>query len=233
MMESFERYIIKDNNTLVGNASILKSARKIVESGDVMMVPLFAMEDVTEEASTSHIREGWHEEPIIAEDLESSFSDQEQDSNTGSSSDRDGKSEENVKLDVYDGNPEECSGSDEASEENIRVDCNDNQEKEKTSNQLRNSPMVFALPVEELNSNGAKARVKCMLCNSVILKRGFSKHINRVHTSMHMRSVHFGEKHNKKGRNVTRVNCEECGARMLRGNLRRHQRTVHSIEAQD
>ena len=167
MMESFERYIIKDNNTLVGNASILKSARKIVESGDVMMVPLFAMEDVTEEASTSDIREGWHEEPIIVEDLESSFSDQEQDSITGSSSDRDGKSEENVKLDVvYDGNPEECSGSDEAFEENIRVDCNDNQEKEKTSNKPRNSPMVFALPVEELNSNGAKARVKCMLCNS-------------------------------------------------------------------
>ena len=165
MMESFERYIIKDNNTLVGNASILKSARKIVEAGDVMMVPLFPMEDVTEEASTSYIREGWHEEPIIVEDLESSFSDQEQDSNTDSSSDRDGKSEENVKLDVY-GNPEECLGSDEASEENIRVDCNDNQEKEKTSNQPKNSHMIFALPVDELNSNGAKARVKCMLCNS-------------------------------------------------------------------
>ena len=164
MMESFERYIIKDNNTLVGNASILKSARKIVESGDVMMVPLFPMEDVTEEASTSYICEGWHEEPIIVEDLESSFSDQEQDSNTGSSSDRDGKSEENVKLD--DGNSEECSGSDEASEGNIGVDCNDNQEKEKTSNQPRNSPMVFALPVEELNSNGTKTKVKCMLCNS-------------------------------------------------------------------
>ena len=87
MMESFERYIIKDNNTLVGNASILKSARKIVESGDVMMVPLFPMEDVTQEASTSYSREGWHEEPIIIEDLESSVSDQEQDSNTDSSSD--------------------------------------------------------------------------------------------------------------------------------------------------
>ena len=48
-----------------------------------------------------------------------------------------------------------------------------------------------------------------------------------------MRSVHFGEKHNKKGRNVARVNCEECGAGMLKSNLRRHQRTVHSIEAQD
>ena len=87
MMESFERYIIKDNNTLVGNASILKSARKIVESGDVMMVPLFPMEDVTQEASTSYSSEGWHEEPIIIEDLESSVSDQEQDSNTDSSSD--------------------------------------------------------------------------------------------------------------------------------------------------
>ena len=163
MMESFERYIIKDNNTLVGNASILKSARKIVESGDVMMVPLFPMEDVTEEASTSYICEGWHEEPIIVEDLESSFSDQEQDSNTGSSSDRDGKSEENVKLD--DGNSEECSGSDEASEWKINVDCNDNQQ-ETTSSRPKNSPMILALPVDELNPNGAKARVKCMLCIS-------------------------------------------------------------------
>ena len=69
-----------------------------------------------------------------------------------------------MKLD--DGNPEECSGSDEASEGNIGLDCNDNQEKEKTSNQPRNSPMVFALPVEELNPNGTKTKVKCMLCNS-------------------------------------------------------------------
>ena len=61
-LTKMERYIIKDNNTLVGHASILKSARKIVESGDVMMVPLSPIEDVTEEASTSSIRQGWHEE---------------------------------------------------------------------------------------------------------------------------------------------------------------------------
>ena len=67
-----------------------------------------------------------------------------------------------------DGNSEdkECSGSDEASEGNIGVDCNDNQEKEKTSNQPRNSPMIFSLPVDELHPNGAKARVKFMLCIS-------------------------------------------------------------------
>ena len=153
---------------MVGHASILQSAREIVESGDVMMVPLSPMEDVTEEASTSSIRQGWPEEPIIVEDLESSVSDQEQDSDADSSSDRDGDSKDNVKSDVH-GNPEDEEGSggsssDEESEGNINVDCNDNPE-EKDSSRPKNSHMIFALPVDDQNSKGTKARVKCMLCN--------------------------------------------------------------------
>ena len=163
-----ERYIIKDNNTLVGHASILRSARKIVESGDVIMVPLSPMEDVTEEASTSSIRQGWHEEPIIVEDLESSFSDQEQDSDADSSSDRDEDSKDNEKSEVH-GNPEDKEGlegpiSDEESEGKANVDCNDNPEEEGLS-RPKNSHMIFALPVDEQNSKGTKARVICMLCN--------------------------------------------------------------------
>ena len=163
-----ERYIIKDNNTLVGHASILQSARKIVESGDVMMVPLSPMEDVTEEASTSSIRQGWHEESIIVEDLESSFNDQEQDSDPDSSLDRDEDSKEKMKPDVH-GNSEDKEGSegpvsDEESEGKINVDHNDNPEEEGLS-RPKNSHMIFALPVDEQNSTGAKARVKCMLCN--------------------------------------------------------------------
>ena len=242
MMERYEKYIIKANNNLVGNASILESARNIVEAGDFMLVPHHPTEDVTDETSSSSISRSQDclEEPIIVEDLESSVSDE--DSGTDSSSD-----------------------SDEDSEEDTRLDVNDNQtEEEGDSNRRQNSPMIFALPVDL--RNGGKVKVKCMLCSKVITKKCFGAHIDTVHTSnssskcevcgklmlkktlpMHMRSVHYKEKVNcdecgvelalsslpshkswhKDSKTKAKVDCEECGAQMLRCNLSRHLKNVH------
>ena len=221
MMENYEKYVIKNNNNVVGNASILKSARNVVEAGDVMMVPLLPMEDVAEVASTSSISinhsQEYHEEPIVVEDIESSLEEQEED--TDSSSDSDVCSEERTKVE----------GSDISEEEG--------------PSRPKNSPMIFAIPVDDLNAKGKKDKAKCMLCNKVMKKRSFSKHIDQVHTSnesakekcklcgklmlkkslcMHIKSVHYKEKRAK-------AKCEECGARMLKGNLQRHLRTVHGI----
>ena len=248
MMESYEKYVIKNNNNVVGNASILKSARNVVEAGDVMMVPLLPMEDVAEVASTSSISinhsQEYHEEPIVVEDIESSFEEQEED--TDSSSDSDVCSEERTKVE----------GSDISEEEG--------------PSRPKNSPMIFAIPVDDLNAKGKKDKAKCMLCNKVMKKRSFSKHIDQVHTSnesakekcklcgklmlkkslyMHLKSVHYKEKvkcdecdvelavgslkshkaWHKNGNHKARAKakCEECGARMLKENLQRHLRTVH------
>ena len=53
-MECYEKYLIKDNNNLVGNAKILQSARSIIEEGDYIEVPLTPMEDI-EEAEEDHV----------------------------------------------------------------------------------------------------------------------------------------------------------------------------------
>ena len=209
MMESYEKYVIKNNNNVVGNASILKSARNVVEAGGVMMVPLLPMEDVTETgvASTSFASihhnqdKEYYEEPIVVEHLESSFEEQEEDTDSS-------------------------SGSDVSSEERTKVEGSDISEEEGPS-RPKNSPMIFAIPVDNLNAKGKKDKAMCMLCNKVMKKKSFSKHIDRVHTSnvskrvkekcndcgkimlkeslsMHMKSVHFKEK----------VKCDECGVEL-------------------
>ena len=268
-MERYEKYIIKNNHNLVGIASILNSARNVVEAADVMMVPLLPMEDVTVEASPSflHQSQDCHEEPMIVEDVESSFSDQELDSDTDTSSDSDGGSYEKINVNVTD----------------IQVGA--------ASSRPENSPMIFAIPVDDVNAKGEKDKAKCMLCKKVMLKKSFRSHIDYAHThtsnayakekckvcgklmlkkslSLHMKSFHFEEKvkcdecgvelaligekshitgcnecgkelaisspdgqklwHKKKGRKV-KANCEECGARVLKGNLKRHLRNVHGI----
>ena len=220
-MESYENYVIKNNNNVVGNASILKSARNVVLAGDVMLVPLLPMEDVAEEASTSSIsinrRQEMLKELIVVEDLESSVKEHEEDTDTDDSS----------------------SESDVESGEKMTAEDTENPEAEDPS-RLENSPMIFAIPVDD------KDKAKCMLCNKVMNKKSFYKHIDAVHTSnksakdkcvvcgklmlkkslsMHMKSVHHIG--NRKGK--ARANCDECGSQMLKGNLARHLREVHGI----
>ena len=227
----YENYIVKENNNVVGSASILDTAREIVEANDIMLVPLQLqpMEDVEEVvvARSNAIRpsrgnmEETIKEVVVAR------------RNTVRPSRGDMEEAANME-DLESSSCEEENAEDEIIEE----DVNGSQEKE-GSNQTRNSPMMFAIPIADPNAKGKKTKAKCLLCNKVLLRKSFPKHIYDVHTSdakekceicdkemskkslsLHMRSVHFKEK----------VNCNECGIELALSSLKSHKHWHKNME---
>ena len=56
-------------------------------------------------------------------------------------------------------------------------------QKKEGSNRTKNSPMMFAILIDDPNAKGKKIKAKCILCNKVLLRKRFLKHIDDVHTS--------------------------------------------------
>ena len=56
-------------------------------------------------------------------------------------------------------------------------------QKKEDSNRTKNSQMMFAILIDDPNSKGEKIKAKCILCNKVLLRKRFLKHIDDVHTS--------------------------------------------------
>lgn len=168
-MEGYEKYLIKDNNNVVGNAKILQSARDIIEDGDFIVVPLTPMEDIEEveedhEATNSPCSSRYQEKeedqsivngPIV---ISSDSNESESDSSTSSES---GDEHERI----------EASAIDDHVDEEVSP-----------KTQPENSPLIFAIYIDP-NDSGKKAKVKCWLCNKVMQKDSFHNHIDIVHTS--------------------------------------------------
>ena len=91
--------------------------------------------------------------------VESSFSDQELDSDTDTFSDSDGGSYEKTKVNITENQVEAASSRKE------------------------NSPMIFVIPVDDVNAEGIKDKAKYMLCKKDMLKKSFRNHIDHTHTS--------------------------------------------------
>ena len=195
-MECYEKYLLKDNNNVVGNAKILQSARDIIEEGDYIMVPLTPMEDI-EETEEDHVASN---SPCSSRNQEK----EEDQLNTSGPIEISSDSNESES---------DSSTSFESGDEQERMEANatdkhiDEEVPPKT--QHKNSPMIFAIQIDDQDS-GPKTKVKCWLCNKVMQKGNFHRHINAVHTS-----------------NYEEGKCEICGKLMLKDCLPKHRREVH------
>lgn len=89
-------------------------------------------------------------------------------------------------------------------------------------------PMIYAFTIDD--DKKSRSKVICTLCNSLISRKGFRKHVEVVHWMMKKGTKKAKKDGNKKPRRqktLSRIKCEICGKGLLSCNMRRHVRDVH------
>jgi len=209
---SYEEYIIKDNNNIVGHARILQSARDIVLTDDVILVPLEeAQEPEREMKEMQRPIQGFSLSPAVNKDISVDVvfndnhlegpSDTSSSGSSSSSSSCSGSSSE--------------SSSDEDSQADSTHDCeHHNPEEESQCEDVYSFKDDQENPMPSLGNNCSKKKAASI---KVQLKCGKIKNIHDVNKPTKERK--FGS---------DKVKCEQCGKRMMKKCLLKHKRRVHN-----